>query len=85
MIETFGNKLAEDLFFDRQSRETRQFSPGLRRAARRKLIYLHDAAELSDLRIPPGNRIGELKGKQWRLTFRWDRDGAYEVTVVEHP
>ena len=62
MIESFGNKLAEDLFYDKVSRETRRFPNELRRVARRKLLYLHDAAELKDLRVPPGNRLEALKG-----------------------
>jgi proteic killer suppression protein len=95
VIESFGNKLAEDLFFDRSSKETRQFPPELRRAARRKILYLHDAAELTDLRVPPGNHLealrGNLKGRfsirindQWRVTFRWDRSNALEVSVVDY-
>ena len=81
MIESFGNKLAEDLFFDRQSKETGPFPPDLRRSARRKILYMHDAAESADLRMP-GNRLEELKGNRWRITFRWDRDGAHDVAVV---
>jgi len=95
MIESFGNRLAEDLFFDRRSRETRAFPPELMRVARRKVLYLHDAAELTDLRVPPGNRLELLKGRwkgyhsirindQWRLVFRWEQGHAQDVTVVEY-
>lgn len=95
MIESFGNRLAEDLFFDRRSRETRRFAPELLRAARRKLLFLHDAADLEDLRVPPGNRLEALKGRwkgfhsirindQWRVVFRWEHGSAFEVTVVDH-
>ena len=95
MIESFGNGLAEDLFFDRQSRETRRFPPDLRRVARRKVLYLHDAAELGDLRIPPGNRLKELRGKwagfhsirindQWRVVFRWQEGRAHDVAVLDY-
>jgi proteic killer suppression protein len=55
VITSFVNRLAEDLFFDRRTKETRAFPPELHRAARRKVLYLHDAAELGDLRVPPGN------------------------------
>ena len=65
MIESFGNRLAEDLFFDQKSRETKAFPPNLLRAARRKVLYLHDAAELEDLRVPPGNRLELLRGR-WK-------------------
>jgi len=50
--------------------------------ARRKLRQLQIAAQLSDLRVPPGNRLEALKGDragqysirindQFRLCFRW--------------
>ena len=95
MIESFGNRLAEDLFYDRYSSATRRFPGELRRGARRKLQYLHDAAELKDLRMPPGNRLEALKGKwkgrwairineQWRVVFRWDRGNASEVQIVDY-
>jgi proteic killer suppression protein len=95
MIESFGNRLAEDLFFDRRSRETRAFPPELMRVARRKVLYLHDAAELNDLRMPPGNHLELLKGRwkgyhsirindQWRLVFRWEQGHAQDVTVVDY-
>lgn len=95
MIESFGNRLAEDLFYDRPSKEVRQFPPELRRAARRKLLYLHDAAELMDLRTPPGNRLEVKKGKlagyyairindQWRILFRWEGGNAKDVQVTDY-
>ena len=95
MIETFGNKLAEDLFDDRKTTVTRSIPPELRRAARRKLLYLHDAAELSDLAVPPGNRLERLKGTwkgfrsirindRWRVVFRWSGGNAFEVHVIDY-
>ena len=95
MIETFGNRLAEDLFFDRRSKATRAFPTDVLRTARRKLLYLHDAAELSDLRIPPADRLEALKGRwsgyhsirindQWRLVFRWQSGQAFDVTVLDY-
>ena len=95
MIETFGNALAEDLFDDRRTRSTRAFPPELRRAARRKLLYLHDAAELKDLRVPPGNRLEVLKGDragfhsirindQWRVVFKWQGGNAFDVQIVDY-
>ena len=95
MIETFGNALAEDLFDDRRTKATRSFPPELRRADRRKLLYLHDAGELKDLRVPPGNRLERLKGNlkgfhsirindQWRVVFRWGGGNAFDVQVVDY-
>jgi toxin HigB-1 len=95
MIETFGNRLAEDLFEDRTTKQTRAFPPDVRRAARRKLLYLHDAGELADLASPPGNRLERLEGArkgchsirindQWRVVFRWSGGNAYDVQVIDY-
>ena len=95
MIEFFGNALAEDLFEDKNSKATKKVPPELRRAARRKLQYVHEAADLRDLRSPPGNRLeglkGDLKGfhsirinDQWRVVFRWSGGNALDVQIVDH-
>ena len=95
MIESFGNKLAEDLFYDKVSRETRRFPNELRRTARRKLLYLNDAAELKDLRAPPGNRLEALKGDlkgfhsirindQWRVVFNWQSGSPIDVQIIDY-
>ncbi|MBT4162095.1 MAG: hypothetical protein HOC70_17310 [Gammaproteobacteria bacterium] len=95
MIESFGNRLAEDLFYDRVTRVTRKFPNELRRVARRKLLYLHDAAELNDLRIPPGNYLERLKGDlkgfhsirindQWRITFRWQNGLPTDAQILDY-
>jgi len=95
VIEAFGNSLAEDLFDDKRSKATRSFPPELRRVGRRKLLYLHDASELRDLRVPPGNRLESLKGKwkgfhsirindQWRVVFRWEGGNALDVQVLDY-
>ena len=95
MIESFGNRLADDLFHDRTTRATRTFPLELRRIARRKLLYLHDAVELKDLQAPPGNRLEVLKGDrkgfhsirindQWRIVFRWQRGQVLNVQIVDY-
>jgi proteic killer suppression protein len=95
VIETFGNKLAEGLFDDSYSNDTRRFPNSLRKIARRKLHYLHDAVTLEDLRVPPGNRLESLKGTfkgfysirindQWRLVFKWQNGQALEVRILDY-
>jgi len=65
------------------------------RVARRKLVQLADAAQLRDLSSPPGNRLealkGDLAGKhsmrindQWRIVFRWTKDGPEEVEITDY-
>jgi plasmid maintenance system killer protein len=46
VIESFGKAIAED----KSSKVTKAFPPELRRVARRKLQYLHEAADLRDLK-----------------------------------
>ena len=95
MIESFADRLAEDLFDNRRSKAVLRFPPDLIRTARRKLLYLHDASEIGDLREPPGNRLEALKGQwksfhsirvndQWRVVFRWHDGNAYEVQVIDY-
>lgn len=63
--------------------------------ARRKLRQLEVAAQLDDLRVPPGNRLEALKGdrigqysirinEQWRVCFRWTEGGAEDVEIVDY-
>ena len=95
MIRGFANQLAEDLYYDRNTKNTRAFPPELRRVARRKILFLHDAAELRDLRVPPGNKLEALKGSlkgfhsirindQWRVVFRWYNGDASDVQVIDY-
>ena len=95
MIVSFANKLAEDLFEDKNSKEVRSFPNELLRSTRRKILYLHDAAELVDLKVPPGNKLEALKGdragyhsininNQWRLVFKWNNGNAEDVSVEDY-
>ena len=95
MIISFANKLAEDLFKDRKSKEVRGFPDELHRKARMKLLYLHDAGELADMKVPSGNKLEALKGDrysfhsirindQWRLIFKWKEGNAFEVSIEDY-
>jgi proteic killer suppression protein len=64
-------------------------------AAERKLTVLNAAAELRDLRSPPGNRLEALVGDragqhsiringQWRLCFVWTDEGPVDVEIVDY-
>ncbi len=92
MIRSFSDKNAERIWAE-------QFVKGIdrriQRAALRKLEALHAAAEVEDLRIPPGNRLELLKGDragqhsirvndQWRICFRWKDGGADDVELVDY-
>jgi len=93
MIRSFKGKFAQLILADR--RMPKGFPSDLGGIARRKLIQLDAAAELSDLKIPPGNRLEALKGDlrgyhsirindQWRVVFRWTDTGPEEVEIVDY-
>ena len=67
----------------------------IERIARRKLLFLHRARSLQDLRVPPGNRLEELKGDRkgqhsirindrWRICFVWTEGDAFDVEIVDY-
>jgi len=60
MIRSSGNRLAGDVFNDRRAAAVRRLPPTLYETARRRVLYLHEAEELRDLRVPPGNRLEAL-------------------------
>jgi plasmid maintenance system killer protein len=77
MIRSFGNRLAGDVFNDRRAAAVRRLPPTLYETARRRVLYLHEAEELRDLRVPPGNRLEALgtTSKIWmNLQATWDLD-----------
>lgn len=61
MISGFANQATEDIFNGVDSKESRKICPqGILPVARRKLMQLNAAASLTDLRVPPGNRLERL-------------------------
>jgi proteic killer suppression protein len=91
MIRTFRDPRTESLFNDLDVPRYR----AIERVARRKLLYLHRARRLEDLRVPPGNRLEALKGDrkgqhsirindQWRICFRWKDGDAFDVEIVDY-
>jgi proteic killer suppression protein len=93
MIRGFRGKFAQAILSER--RTPKGFPSDLGRIARRKLVQLDSAAALSDLAVPPGNRLEALKGdlrgrysirinEQWRIIFRWTETGPDEVEIVDY-
>ena len=65
------------------------------RLAERKLIMIHRAANINDLRVPPANRLEKLSGNrekqhsvrisdQWRICFEWREEGVSGVEIVDY-
>lgn len=96
MIVSFREGGTEDLFNGLNTRSARRACPRqLWSIARRKLDLLDSAAVLSDLAVPPGNRLerlgGDRKGQfsirindQFRICFVWATTGPEQVEVVDY-
>jgi len=68
---------------------------GIAKIAIRKLAQLDAAHTLAFLRSPPGNHLESLKGKrkgqhsirvndQFRVCFRWTKEGPADVEIVDY-
>ncbi len=91
MIKSFKCKDTEKLFDDVNVKRFRSIS----RVARIKLEILNAAVFLQSLRVPPGNRLEQLKGNwkrqhsirindQWRIYFVWSGENATDVEIVDY-
>ena len=92
MLRSFACKETERLFNDEPSRRLPQ---QIQRVARRKLLLLHQARSLNDLRVPYGNHLEALKddrkgqhsirvNDQWRICFRWQGQDALDVEIADY-
>ncbi len=92
MIRSFNSGAAEAIFHDAR---TPDLPPDIQTTARRKLVQLDLARHLTDLRVPPGNRLELLKGShkgqhsirindQWRICIRWTDQGVEDVEIVDY-
>jgi proteic killer suppression protein len=92
VIKTFADKRTRDLFLTGQAA---RFPADVARRAARKLEYVDLAANLNDLKVPPGNRLHALKddrkgqhaiavNDQWRICFRFTEGDAYDVEVCDY-
>ena len=92
MIRSFADKGTQRVWHEEY---VHSLDKSLQRAVLRKLELLHAAADVEDLRIPPGNRLERLTGDrrgqysirvnaQWRLCFTWHEGGADDVELVDY-
>ncbi len=92
MIRSFKSKETQKIF-DRDG--SRKLPGDIQQVALRKLKMLNRSKSLSDLRVPPANRLEKLKGAragqysirindQWRICFRWNRGDAHDVEIVDY-
>lgn len=92
MIIAFACRETELIFSGRFSR---RLPHDIARIAERKLRLINRAISLSDLRIPPANRLEALKddrvgqysiriNDQWRICFTWNDGNASDVEIVDY-
>jgi proteic killer suppression protein len=92
MLRSFGDKDTRKIW---EGERIKGVSTGIQETARRKLRMLNNSQDLTDLQIPPSNRLERLKGTlkdyysirvndQWRIIFKWHNGNAEEVTIIDY-
>ena len=96
MIQSFRNRGTEDVFDGLSSRTARKCCPqAIWSIARRKLDQINRVSDVTELTVPPGNRLERLKGdranqysiqinQQCRICFTWEEGHAYEVEITDY-
>ncbi len=91
MISSFKDEDTRELY---ETGESRRFA-AIVRPALRKLDMMAAATKVETLRVPPGNRLEQLKGNrrgqwsirindQWRICFTWVGTNAENVEIVDY-
>ena len=90
MIVSFGSKDSEKIW---NGDRAKKIPIEIQQTGRRKLRMINNSQNLSDLRIPPSNRLEKLKSSdfysmrindQWRIVFRWIENNAHDVEIVDY-
>jgi toxin HigB-1 len=92
VIKSFGDKETEKIWNGYQSKK---LAVEIQNVARRKLRMINNAQNITDLKVPPANRLEKLHGNlqglysirinnQWRIIFEWENDNAYQVQIVDY-
>ncbi|MCG2783730.1 MAG: type II toxin-antitoxin system RelE/ParE family toxin [Anaerolineae bacterium] len=92
MIKTFKDAPTQKIY---QRQPSRKLPPDIQQVALRKLRMINNATSLTDLRIPPANRLEKLSGDragqwsirindQWRICFVWRESDACDVEIVDY-
>jgi len=96
MIQSFKDAGTEAIFNGEDTKIARKTCPNdIWQVARRKLDLLDSATSLSDLRVPPKNKlealVGNRKGQhsirindQYRICFFWTASGPDQVEIVDY-
>jgi proteic killer suppression protein len=94
MIVSFKGEVSKCIWAGEFSKKIK-LQTNLHNLARRKLRMLAAATSLETLKVPPNNRLEQLKGKrkgqwsirindQWRICFNWQIGNAYNVEITDY-
>ena len=92
MILTFGDKDTESIW---NGIRVKNMPLDIQNVGRRKLRMLNNSQTITDLRIPPSNRLEKLSGNldefysirinnQWRIIFQWIEGQSEQVRIVDY-
>lgn len=95
MIINFASQSANDIYNGVSSKHARKIPNTIYKTAIRKLDMINAAKVIEDLRVPPNNRLEQLKGNlkeyhsirindQYRVIFKWKDNNAYDVDIVDY-
>lgn len=96
MITSFKDKASEDIFNGVSSRKARNACPkNLWNIVARKLDQLDSVISLDELRVPPGNHFEALRGnreneysirinQQYRICFKWNERGPFDIEITDY-
>ncbi len=92
MIISFGGKETKKIW---EGERIKGVSTDIQEIARRKLRMLNNSQNLTDLTIPPSNKLEKLKGNyknfysirindRWRIIFKWRNGNADQVEIIDY-
>lgn len=92
MILSFRSKETKKVW---NGERVRKWPIEIQTVGRRKLRMLNNSQNISDLRIPPSNRLEKLGGNlkdfysirindQWRIIFQWEDGNTDNVEIIDY-
>jgi proteic killer suppression protein len=92
MILSFGTKETEAIW---NGQWAKKLPNEVQETGRRKLRMLNNSQNLTDLKVPPSNRLEKLSGNlkeyysirindQWRIIFKWQDNNSSDVTIIDY-
>ena len=92
MIQSFADRHTERFY---HSGTSRRLPAEIHKRATMRLLQLNAATRIEDLRMPPSNRLEQLRGDragqwsvrindQWRVCFRFENGDAFDVEITDY-